>query len=379
VATDGHPVQSETVDYLIVYPGERFDVLVTGNLTSSECDHCFIYVRSMDILESVDADTLKPYDPPHFALGVLVYENAQEPAFKTPSFSFDHCKTTGCAVLNCPFGHFPDAPGYQHLKCLSITELKSLQTGFNVSGIQNYEEYFMNMIDDHSMNGMLFDFPKAPPLLFDHETRRDEITTSCAHCNFTVDFRCKCTNTVELKYGNTVQLTLYNRFRVLPEPVTNIDAYVHPIHLHGHHFQVIKMGFAEQNRTTGYLSRFNDDILCKHNGILNCNNMSWANESWLFGQVPDINIINPPVKDTVLIPFGGYVVVRFVAKNPGVWISHCHVLPHHLNGMAMLFHVNDPEGKLPPHPDDFPQCYKYAWPKRTNQERQSTKHINLEI
>lgn len=37
------------------------------------------------------------------------------------------------------------------------------------------------------------------------------------------------------------------------------------------------------------------------------------------------NLINPPLKDTVTIPAGGYTVIRFYAENPGFWLLHCHL------------------------------------------------------
>lgn len=33
----------------------------------------------------------------------------------------------------------------------------------------------------------------------------------------------------------------------------------------------------------------------------------------------------------------GWVLLRFVADNPGVWLFHCHVLWHSEAGMAMQF------------------------------------------
>ena len=32
------------------------------------------------------------------------------------------------------------------------------------------------------------------------------------------------------------------------------------------------------------------------------------------------NLINPPLKDTVQIPAGGYTIIRFKALNPGYWV-----------------------------------------------------------
>jgi len=63
----------------------------------------------------------------------------------------------------------------------------------------------------------------------------------------------------------------------------------------------------------------------------------------------------PVMKDTVHVPYGGYVVVRFKADNPGWWLSHFHILPHHANGMVMFFREGEPR-LSPKAPSDFPTC-----------------------
>jgi FtsP/CotA-like multicopper oxidase with cupredoxin domain len=65
----------------------------------------------------------------------------------------------------------------------------------------------------------------------------------------------------------------------------------HPMHLHGHSFQVVAI---------------NDRRL---NGAL---------------------------RDTVLVPGRNSVTVEFDANNPGLWFVHCHVLWHLEAGMAAL-------------------------------------------
>lgn len=32
------------------------------------------------------------------------------------------------------------------------------------------------------------------------------------------------------------------------------------------------------------------------------------------------NFNNPPLKDTIQVPSGGYVILRFYANNPGFWV-----------------------------------------------------------
>jgi len=39
---------------------------------------------------------------------------------------------------------------------------------------------------------------------------------------------------------------------------------------------------------------------------------------------------------TVLVPYGGYTVIRFVVDNPGWWLLHHHIEIHQLEGMAVV-------------------------------------------
>ena len=84
--------------------------------------------------------------------------------------------------------------------------------------------------------------------------------------------------------GQSLHLTLENR--------TN---WWHPMHLHGHHFQV--------------LSR-NGQLLGER-----------------------------PWRDTVLLTPNDTVEIAFVADNPGRWLIHCHVLEHHAGGLGTMFEV----------------------------------------
>ncbi|GJM90622.1 hypothetical protein PR202_ga06922 [Eleusine coracana subsp. coracana] len=71
------------------------------------------------------------------------------------------------------------------------------------------------------------------------------------------------------------------------------------------------------------------------------------------------NLLNPPVKNTVLVPSLGWVAVRFVADNPGVWYMHCHYEFHLSMGMTALIIVEDGptvDTSLPPPPADFRSC-----------------------
>jgi FtsP/CotA-like multicopper oxidase with cupredoxin domain len=77
--------------------------------------------------------------------------------------------------------------------------------------------------------------------------------------------------------GERVEMTLTNR-----------TAMSHPMHLHGHHFQVVAVNGAR---------------------------------------------VNGAMRDTELVPVGGSVTLAFDAGNPGKWMFHCHNLYHMRSGM----------------------------------------------
>jgi FtsP/CotA-like multicopper oxidase with cupredoxin domain len=77
--------------------------------------------------------------------------------------------------------------------------------------------------------------------------------------------------------GQRVEIELVNR-----------SMMAHPMHLHGHHFQVVAL----------------DGIACRG-----------------------------AVRDTVLVPVNGRATIAFDADNPGRWLFHCHNLFHMATGM----------------------------------------------
>ena len=87
----------------------------------------------------------------------------------------------------------------------------------------------------------------------------------------------------------------------------------HPIHVHGHQFHVVKVGYPYYGSITGNTFAPNPDIRCHNDDF---SNATWTDPNW-HHVIADLNLRNPPVKDTVNIPMSGYVVIRFSANNPG--------------------------------------------------------------
>lgn len=128
----------------------------------------------------------------------------------------------------------------------------------------------------------------------------------------------------------------YNRGQFYPLDVNQGDVVqlvvtapllAHPMHIHGHNFFVLGQG----------LGAYPDN--------------------------PQLNLIDPPVRDTTLLPGDlaptpGWLVIRFVANNPGAWLFHCHILTHSGLGLAMVF-MTQP-GQVVPPPEDYQLVVPYS-------------------
>ncbi|KAH6559009.1 hypothetical protein KP509_1Z032500 [Ceratopteris richardii] len=100
----------------------------------------------------------------------------------------------------------------------------------------------------------------------------------------------------------------------------------HPIHLHGYNFFVVDQGVGDFN-------------------------MSTDREKF--------NLVDPPERNTIAVPKGGWAAVRFQADNPGVWFMHCHLEVHTSWGLETAFLVTNGKTKaqsLQEPPSDLPVC-----------------------
>ncbi|CAH1432478.1 unnamed protein product [Lactuca virosa] len=126
------------------------------------------------------------------------------------------------------------------------------------------------------------------------------------------------TKVVVLPFNTTVELVM--------QGTSTLGGENHPLHLHGFNFFVVGQGSGNFNSTT---------------------------------DPSTFNLVDPVERNTVGVPSGGWVAVRFRADNPGVWFMHCHIEIHLTWGLRMAWVVNDgklPNQKLPPPPADLPKC-----------------------
>jgi len=123
----------------------------------------------------------------------------------------------------------------------------------------------------------------------------------------------------------------------------------HPIHLHGHTFHVVNVGYPDYDTRTYFIQRHTNDIHCNDSESTKprCDRRRCTNPSWREERRFSINS-HRVRKDTVMVPAGGYVVINFKSDNPGFWFPHCHIEIHQLQGMALIVNEISNEGLQPP-------------------------------
>ncbi|XP_073126386.1 laccase-1 [Henckelia pumila] len=177
---------------------------------------------------------------------------------------------------------------------------------------QSFVRPSMSILESHYRNlnsGISSDFPERPPYVFNY-TGVNPVAE-----NMNTEFG---TKVLQVPFGTRLEIVLQDTNFLNPEN--------HPIHVHGHNFFIVGRGFGNFDETK---------------------------------DLEGYNLVDPPERNTVGVPVGGWAAIRLVADNPGVWFIHCHLEQHTSWGLAMGFIVKsgkEPFQCLVPPPSDFPRC-----------------------
>lgn len=204
--------------------------------------------------------------------------------------------TVGYSLQPCPPGMTCVGPSGNKMAS-SVSNIS-----FNTPTISLLQAYY-----DHINGVYQANFPDNPVIRYSY--------TSVNPAN---KYSTVATEVRVLPFNTTVQLVFQNTATLFFES--------HPMHLHGQSFWIVGSG-------SGNFVPTSDPA--------------------------KFNLNNPPSRNTIAVPAGGWVAVRFRAINPGVWYLHCHLDIHQSWGMSMAFVVQNGAGSaqtlLPP-PSDLPPC-----------------------
>ncbi|XP_068204135.1 uncharacterized protein [Palaemon carinicauda] len=325
IASDAQNIEPLTVSSIVMYSGERFDVVIE---TDQEVDN--YWIRFTGILDCQHTQTVQG--------AILRYEGAPE---ELPKETLVYNPDYPAGIVLNPFNSIG---GPDRLTVMNMTALepytvpdvvdKQFYLAFDFKEVNDTslynEEYYPYSAVDRSwqvktpqINGITFAFPHSPPMSQPEEPQ----PTICVHGNdisrFCKGDFCSCTYVFNVGLGETVELIL------IDEGTFGVDN--HPFHLHGYSFSVVAMGKVGEKTTAEEVATLDAQGLIER------------------------RLESPALKDTVNIVDGGYTIVRLKADNPGYWLMHCHLILHSEAGMIAILHVGE-QSDLPPVPEGFPTC-----------------------
>nr|XP_034182757.1 laccase-1-like [Osmia lignaria] len=348
IAQDGANVKPKTVNSIISSAGERVDFILNANrrLNSywiqvrglGECAEKS--VQQLAILQYAGGPSKPSSTPPTYNTvpSGVVYNSLDGTKCNTKDTTTTLC-VNQLESLEAESELLKVVPDERHV--LNFWFFNYTQYGNNMLFKADTYRTFFAANDKSQLASMFNDIEyevSSSPLL---SQPRSSYQTVCKHNQLsTCTQPCTCTQVIHSKLNNVIELIIYDEV-----PLTDLH---HPFHLHGYEFRVFSIGqFADMRN----ISKADiDQIIDQHTERLQRGEYT-----------------NPPGKDTVKIPTGGYVILRFKANNPGYWLLHCHFTWHHLTGMELVIHVGDLED-LPPVPPDFPECNNWKPPLHTLNE-----------
>ena len=242
IANDFVPVRPYDTDVVTLGIGQRTDVIVKANMTSGSA----VWLRAF--LPDCVGTATQP-----LALAAIYYDKAD--TSKTPNSTSNSNLNTACVndplEKTTPFFPFPATSNPATTTTINIIAGKN-STGHNL--------WFMNGVSFRAN--------------YDHPVF---LLANAGNTSYPYDPQWNVYN-----YGtnNSVRLILNN-----PIPVA------HPMHLHGHNFNVLASGTGTWDGTITHIQ-------------------------------------NTQRRDVHMLPGAGYMVVQYNTDNPGVWPFHCHIAWH---------------------------------------------------
>ena len=247
MATDGYFIKPEVVDYIIIHTGERYDFLLTAN--QAEKTNYIIRAETLEVnCETLERGALETND----AIAVLLYDGSSidKARIQADYNTRRSCSMENvCKVANCPFKIYLNGSGYD-CSNLHIDEMKLLvptpedelpdSKSVNLKSTWFFNFGFDSVEFTSTVNGRNFILPSTSLQTQGYRQIDSELCKDLSdECNLNED-DCTCVHMVSIASefsGDTI------RFVFSSLNTSTGFSFAHPIHLHGHSFHVVKVGY----------------------------------------------------------------------------------------------------------------------------------------
>lgn len=290
IEVDGTTVEPSPESSLVIAPGQRYSIVLTADRSGEEA----FWLRARMIKSCFASQTL-PENGIDEAKAIIRYGHGDDEPSSPPTTSklqyLPICKDMSSMTSFSPFPVLP-APRYADHSWYIRVNLEIGDWRLQ-RGVMNSSSFRPNLksptlhrlLDGLANNNESFTYKGILDIAFDPAS---ELVISHNGAAETVDI-----------------------------VLQNMDENSHPFHLHGMQMWVLGAGH-------GYFPGY---------GVLG---LQPEGKGLLHPTVSDV-VDNPLKRDTVTAEGFGWVLLRFVADNPGVWLFHCHVIWHSEAGMGMQF------------------------------------------
>ncbi|KAF7815488.1 L-ascorbate oxidase-like [Senna tora] len=286
IAVDGHYVEPFTVDKLDIYSGDTYSVLLNTDQNPNQNYWVTVGHREYNV-STTQALTLLNYN----IISASILPSVPPPVI--PPYH-DYVQRKAFVKKIVALEGTPQPPEYSQRRVLLLNT-------------QDVINGYMRMV----INNMSLSLPGTPYLGAIKFGITDAFDWRAPPESFPAEdynIYAPPPRNLDAFIGNRVYKFEFNQ--VVDVILQNANGFakntsiIHPWHLHGHDFWVL--GYGE--------GKFKD-----------------GDDEKLF------NLKNPPLRNSVVVFPYGWTALRFRANNPGVWSFHCHMEPHFVTGMGVVF------------------------------------------
>lgn len=301
VGMDGAYTKPLVTNYIMITPGQTMDILITANQIPS---HYYMASRAYAgvVYDNTTTTAIFKYTGNYTAPSIPSFPNLPDFTDHQAAENFTN-KIKALATDEHPI----NVPLSIDTRLIITVSMNVLPCGNNntcngprggrLAASLNNVSYEMPSIDIlqayyRNINNVYeTDFPSRPPFVFNYTSTN--LTSS-------VWLPDTGTKVRVIEYGSNVEIVFQG---------TNVlsSSENHPLHLHGYSFYAVGYGTGNFNET----------------------------------QPHQYNLVDPPLVNTIGVPFQGWAAIRFKADNPGVWFMHCHLERHSSWGMDAVLIVKN--------------------------------------